>query len=491
MKEILSRNWGLKLISLLCAFFVWLAVVNVANPVQTKTREVPVNVINGDILERSNLTYEIVGKKTAVISFQVKTKDNYKIKPSDFRAYADLSDMYDVTGAIPIKVEVVNNEDLIKDVAVKSPEVLRIQTEALQTKRFKLVAKTAGAPADGYVPGDAVITPDTVDIKGAASIIGHITSVGIVIGVDGADSDVSGTGKPVFLDANGNELNIGDSVRVLGGDISYSLQILKVKPLPLDFVVTGEVADGYRYTGPESSLKEVPVAGLKSALAALNTFTIQSPELNITGATKDKVVTVDLKQFLPPNIRIAGLNDTTIKVTLKVEPLEDRTYSIDTSGIALTGTSDQYSYHITDNTVQIKIRGLKEDLDTLTPDKMNLSLDMTGAGPGTYQKTIALVLDNAYQVEGNPGCEIEVEEKTAASAAATASAEAEGKPAEDDSDKAESKSEKTDGKTESKSEKTDGKSESKTEKTDGKSESKAESKAETKVEIKAESKTNN
>lgn len=427
MKEKLTRNWGLKLISLLCAFFVWLAVVNVANPVQTKTREVPVNVINEGILEQSNLTYEIVGKKTAVISFQVKTKDNYKIKPSDFRAYADLSEMYQVTGAIPIKVEVVNNEDLIKDVAVKSPEVLRVQTEKLQTKRFKLIAKTDGTPEDGYVPGDAVITPDSIDIKGAESTIGHITSVGIVIDVDGADSDVSGTGKPVFFDALGNKLDIGSSVRVLGGDISYSQQILKVKPLPLDFVVTGEVAPGYRYTGPECSLKEVPVAGLKSALASLNTFTIQSPDLNIDGATKDKMVTIDLKQFLPPNIRIAGLNDTTIKVTLKVEPLEDRTYSVDTDNIKLTGTSDQYSYHIVADTVQLKIRGLKEDLDTLTPDKMNLTVDMTGEGPGTYQRTIGLVLDNAYQIEDNPGCQVEVEEKTAVSASATASADADDK----------------------------------------------------------------
>lgn len=431
MKEKLTRNWGLKLISLLCAFFVWLAVVNVANPVQTKTREVPVNVVNKDILEKSNLTYEILGKKTAIISFQVKAKDNYKIKPSDFRAYADLSEMYQVTGAIPIKVEVVNNEDLIKDVAVKSPAVLRIQTEKLQTKRFKLIAKTDGTPADGYVTGDAVLTPDSVDIKGAESAIGRITSVGIMIDVDGADSDVSGTGKPVFFDALGNELNIGDSVRVLGGDIGYSMQILKVKSLPLDFVVTGEVADGYRYTGPDCSLKEIPVAGLKSALASLNTFTIQSPDLNIDGATKDKVVTIDLKQFLPPNIRIAGLDDTTIKVTLKVEPLEDRTYSVNTGSIKLTGTSDQYSYHMADDTVQLKIRGLKEDLDTLTPDKMNLTADMTGEGPGTYQKTIGVVLDPAYQVEGSPSCQVEVEEKTAASAAATASAEAGSKETEE------------------------------------------------------------
>ena len=59
MKEKLTKNAPLKLISLLCAFLVWLAVVNVANPIQTKSIEVPVNITNEEVLESSNLTYRL------------------------------------------------------------------------------------------------------------------------------------------------------------------------------------------------------------------------------------------------------------------------------------------------------------------------------------------------------------------------------------------------------------------------------------------------
>ena len=122
MKEKLTRNGSIKLISLFCAFFVWLAVVNVANPIKVSTEEVKVEFINGQVLEDANLTYEIIGKSTATISFKVRTKDEYKISASDFRVYADLSEMYDVTGAIPIKVEVLNHEELLESVpVVKSP----------------------------------------------------------------------------------------------------------------------------------------------------------------------------------------------------------------------------------------------------------------------------------------------------------------------------------------------------------------------------------
>ena len=69
-------------------------------PDQGVEREVPVTITNDQVLEQADLAYDVVGKKTAVISFKIRTKDDYKVKASDFNAYADLSEMYDVTGAI-------------------------------------------------------------------------------------------------------------------------------------------------------------------------------------------------------------------------------------------------------------------------------------------------------------------------------------------------------------------------------------------------------
>ena len=50
MKEKRNRRWGLKLLSLLCAFLFWLGVVNVADPIMTVTVEVPVEIENAEIL---------------------------------------------------------------------------------------------------------------------------------------------------------------------------------------------------------------------------------------------------------------------------------------------------------------------------------------------------------------------------------------------------------------------------------------------------------
>lgn len=410
MKERVTKNMGIKLISLLCAFLVWLGVVNVANPIKTATEEVTVEILNQEVLERSNLTYEVVGKKTATISYKVRTKDEYRIHDTDFRAYADLSEMYDVTGAIPIRVEVVNNSEyLVSAPVVKSPEVVKIQTEELQTKSFALQAYTSGSLESGYQPGTITMSPAVVSVKGPMSQVGQISSVGIEFDIEGAASDISGTATPVYFDANGNRLeDLGETVRTLGGDVSYTMQVLKVKEVSLDFVVTGEVADGYRYTGAEASVRTISVAGLKSDLASLSTITIQDPALNIEGATQDKVCQLDLKDYVDSSVTIVGMENTAVSVTLQVEPLREKKFTLDPRTVTLSGQRDGYTYVLGDEKPEIVVRGLKEDLDSLSADKMNIQLDVSQLEAGTSQAAVTVQLDDAFEVLAEPSVTVTV-----------------------------------------------------------------------------------
>lgn len=412
MREKLTNNLAIKLIALFCAFFVWLAVVNVANPIKVSTREVPVTITNDQVLEQADLAYDVVGKKTATISFKIRTKDDYKIKATDFYAYADLSDMYDVTGAIPIRVEVLNNEELLESTpVVKSPEVIKITTEALQTKTFTLKAYPQGNAADGYAAGEVTMTPAQVTVKGPTSLVGQISTVGIRFNIDGAAADISGTATPEYFDANGNVLSdLGDSVKTVGGDITYTMQILKVKEVPLDFDVTGEAAEGYRYTGPKTDVKTVSVAGLKTDLASVSTITIQGPSLNVQDATKDVECEINLEEYLPSGLTIVGLESTTIKVTLQVEKLTEKTFTIKPEDVVLTGKNNSYSYTVEDTNVEVKVRGLEEDLSSLSASKMNIKVDVSGMGLGKHTVAAQFQIGDAFEMLSTPTVTVNVSE---------------------------------------------------------------------------------
>ena len=189
MKEKQNKRWGLKLLSVLCAFLVWLGVVNVADPVMTSTVEVPVEIVNGEVLEASGLTYEIIGKKTTTVSYEVKTTNAHRIRPADFRAYADMTDLWSVTGSIPVKVEVLNHSEYLLSAPVSRVSTIKIETEPLQKKRFDINVSYAGDLEEGYEAGDVVLSPDHLYVEGPESTIGQIS---IYIGKSLASTSVIG-----------------------------------------------------------------------------------------------------------------------------------------------------------------------------------------------------------------------------------------------------------------------------------------------------------
>lgn len=409
MKEKQNRR-GLKLISILCAFLLWLGVVNVADPVMTDTVEVAVEIVNGNVLEENGLTYEIVGKKTATISYEVHTTNAYKIRSSDFRAYADLTELWSVTGSVPVKIEVKNNSGYLVSNPVSKTATIKIETEPLQRKRFDLNTILIGELENGYQPGEITMSPNHVYVEGPESLIGQISSAGIEIATDGLSSDVSGTAVPRYYDANGNKIELSSRIKSNCDSVDYTMQVLKVKELTLDFQVSGEVAEGYRFTGIECDVKSVPVIGLKSVLASLNTIMIPAESLNLEGAKADLVRTIDLEALLPTGVSMAGAGHHEVNVTMTVERLEDRIYTVDVNYDCFTGDRDEYIYRADPDSVTIRVRALKEELDSLTIDSRDLEIDVSEMEEGFYNTNVVLrkELDPAYEVIYITSCNINV-----------------------------------------------------------------------------------
>lgn len=422
MKEKLINNLGLKILSCFLAFVMWLVVVNVSNPEMTGSKEVPLEIVNEQVLTKAGRTYELGGKDTVTVYFDVRTKDAYKIHASDFHAYIDLAELYDVTGSVQVNIEVLNNKELISN-AESRPGVVRIQTEELQSKQFSLIMNTYGSLAEDYAISKAILTPDHVTVEGPTSQVGLINHVGIELNVNGLESATEGAAKPIFYDANGNEITVSDRVSVSPESIQYTLEVSKVKTLPLDFEVTGTAASGYQYTGVECSVKNVSVMGLKNSLASVNKITIPSSVLNVAGATQDKIVTVDLNDYLPEDVSLANADDAKVTIRLKVEQLTTRTITLSESDISMENSVDYYHYHLSPSRIEVKLQGLKEDLDTLKAENLKASINLFGMQLGTHTGSLTLdglgnnfklISVSSFSVEvtaGGPAAQVEQSEE--------------------------------------------------------------------------------
>ena len=398
MKELLTKNIGLKITSLFLAVLVWMVVVNISNPEIKASKQVQVEVENENVILDAGKTYEFSGSTMVTINYAVRTRDEYKIKASDFRAYVDMKDLYDVTGSVPVNIEVLNNKEIISDPTAK-PSVMRLKVEDVIKTTKDVEYELEGHPQDGYAVGNIVLNPSSISISGPASQVSQIKSVKIIIDVDGINEDMSGTAIPLFVDSVGRTIDIETTdIKINHSSVDYSLTTLIGKSVPVEYSVSGSPAPGYSYTGVEGTIKEVVLQGSKAELADINSIVVPASVLDLGGTNHNKQVEVDLAMFVPGSLKIVG--DTLSTVTMKVEGQEEKHYSINSTQIAVNNAVDGLEYLIEPITIGVVLGGIKSDLDALDSRNILGSIDVAGiVEAGTYPIEITFSLPAGYVVK--------------------------------------------------------------------------------------------
>ena len=392
-----TNNIVLKISSLAIAFFVWIVVINISNPVVTRSQTVNLEVLNSNVITDAGKTYSLIGANTVTVSYEVRSRDESKISASDFKASIDLGDMYDITGAVPISVEVVN-KNLISGAVTSKPSIVRISIEDLQRKEFTMTTKITGTPSDGYSVGEVKLDKSTVAVTGPVSVIGQISKVGVEIDVDGMDGNVTGKAELKYFDANGNAFIISDSRVTKSFDtVNYSIVMLNGRTLALNFEVGGEVAEGYIFTGAESSTKSIQVRGQPEVLEGLDAVTIPATALSVEGATSDVIVDVDVKKFLPENVSAVG--DTNIKVTLKVEALDKKSVTLTIGDLEIKGARTGVSTSIIPERITVVVSGLTANLEAVSNSDIKATLDVSKMTAGANNGTLTFELPTGLSVD--------------------------------------------------------------------------------------------
>ena len=405
MKEKLSNNLFLKIISIFVAFIVWLVVIDISNPPVTLTKTVTLQIEGEDIISTAGKTYTLNVGNSVNVTYNVRSKDRDKVSADDFKAYIDLGDLYSVTGAVPVNIEMLDNAGYIIGSPIVRPGVVTVSTEDMQRKEFKLTTNTKGEPVEGYSVGTVSIEPENVFVSGPVSVIGRISAVGVEIDVSGASDDMEGITRPVFYDANGNRISIEESmVAIDNEEIKYTVSILKGKTLSLRFNTSGEVAKGYRFMGAESSTKSISVIGQAEDLSELSIVEIPASLLNLNNASADKTITFDISEFLPAKVKVRGNSE--VSVTLKVEALNKKSFILELSDMEQSGHTSGYSYKISPEKVTVVVSGVEESLSKLSAKSLGAKIEYSQLTKGNHSGSLKFKLPEGLEIDSYTPFEI-------------------------------------------------------------------------------------
>ena len=424
MKKLLTRNLGLKLASLLLAFVLWFLVAQIYDPKDTVTfNNIQVRLINTELLEEEGKVYEVLDNSNLVRVTVTGPQSIVKseLRRSDIVAEADMSKLTDInTIAITYYCENISNDS----VEIKgNHDSVRLNVEDKTSKWIKLESNTIGNVASGYMIGNVTLDQTNIEVTGPKSAISQVDHAGVDINVTDSTTSLSANVDIKLYDADDNELVL-ESVKKNVDSAYMTVEVLATKEVPVEIEYMGVPEDGYMATGEvESSVPTVRIAGTVSTLVGISAITVPEDRMNITGQSDNLVDIINLKEYLPANVRLADKSfDGKITATVYIEPIVSKDLTVAAENISVTGVPDGMEAEITSTAEEynITVSGLSRDVSILHDSSvtgiLNLTQWMEDNGveeltPGTY--TIPVTFNLAEDITVTPDINIHIRLKNA------------------------------------------------------------------------------
>lgn len=424
MKKLLTRNLGLKLASLLLAFVLWFLVAQIYDPKDTVTfNNIQVRLINTELLDEEGKVYEVLDNSNLVRVTVTGPQSIVKseLRRSDIVAEADMSKLTDInTIAITYYCENISNDS----VEIKgNHDSVRLNVEDKTSKWIKLESNTIGDVASGYMIGNVTLDQTNIEVTGPKSAISQVDHAGVDINVTDSTTSLSANVDIKLYDADDNELVL-ERVKKNVDSAYMTVEVLATKEVPVEIEYMGVPEDGYMATGEvESSVPTVRIAGTVSTLVGISAITVPEDRMNITGQSDNLVDIINLKEYLPANVRLADKSfDGKITATVYIEPIVSKDLTVAAENISVTGVPDGMEAEITSTAEEynITVSGLSRDVSILHDSSvtgiLNLTQWMEDNGveeltPGTY--TIPVTFNLAEDITVTPDINIHIRLKNA------------------------------------------------------------------------------
>jgi Uncharacterized protein conserved in bacteria len=380
MKEKLVKNLPLRLLALTIAAVLWLIVVNVDDPIGTRTYSgIKVTATNEDAITNGGRSYRIMAN-TDLVSVKIQAKRSVlnSLRVEDIIVTANMQEL-SLGTLVPLVVSIPRFEGEY-DEAITTPHNMQVKIEENASKRFPITPKTQGNVRGGFAISSTSVSPETVTLQGPESIINRIDRVVAEVNVSGAAKD---TGFPSELVLYASDDSVIDSTALsdnLGGEgVTVNVTINAVKRIPLYFDTSAIIMEeGYFLGEVIHEPKEIQVVGEEEALKQIKEIRIPKEVLDIPNLSEKKEVVVDIMPYLPKDIQLVEENGGSVIVTIFVEEEGTKTVIIPSGSIQAINVPVGLKWNYGDiEEVTLRIVGAEDVLNELTLDAQSVYINLT------------------------------------------------------------------------------------------------------------------
>lgn len=380
-----NRTLIVKIVCLLLSFGLWLYISNVENPLRTyELKNIPVELINEDSVADSKFAIANKQQFTVDLKLEGPSSEVVKIKKEDFRIVADMSAYALKSGENTIPVQIL---DYPENISIKNNGFLGIKVglEELVEKQLVIKSKVKVTYKERIFEKEQTINPKNVTVTGGKTSIEKINEAILTGEEKDIDKNKQNEYEIKFVDSSGNEVNnIKSNIKTA----SLSIVVVNGKSVPINLKTTGNIPQGFTLEGYELSKNNINVLGDSENLNKINSIDTEFVDMSLLQVGSE----IDVRLILPEGISVQD-GGSMIKAKFKLKKEEPATKNL-TCNVKYLNLNEAFTVEPENSTVNITLTGTQEAIDKVTPENINVILDLSnvkdeGTGEYTPQATLA------------------------------------------------------------------------------------------------------
>lgn len=371
----LKNNSKIKIISLLSAMVLWMYVMAIVDPEETKLFEnIPVTITNKNELNERDLVIYPEQDLTTNIYVTGKLSNLKKVTKDDINVYGQINNPLEGNNEIYLKVSTSQrvNYDFKNPVMIVTLEKIISEDKSIKVD----ITGSGKNNVDNIMLQDNI---DKVSISGPRSLVNKVKRVVGTVKVNGEINDFSQSIKLEPVDANGK---VVEGIELEKDSVNVNITLLTQKTVPITLKLSDNSESGVNYTMSQNT---VTIKGKKDIVDSINDIETQPVKLSeiLPGTSKDIYLQVP-----------SGITIETKYITIKKNSEENAV--------------EVYTYTAKD----IEIRNNIENIDKSKikiPNSINVSIEYLQSEGSINKDDIKLYIDlNEVSLEDNT-CKIKYE----------------------------------------------------------------------------------
>lgn len=377
----LKNNSKIKIISLLSAMVLWMYVMAIVDPEETKLFEnIPVTITNKNELNERDLVIYPEQDLTTNIYVTGKLSNLKKVTKDDINVYGQINNPLEGNNEIYLKVSTSQrvNYDFKNPVMIVTLEKIISEDKSIKVD----ITGSGKNNVDNIMLQDNI---DKVSVSGPRSLVNKVKRVVGTVKVNGELNDFSQSIKLEPVDANGK---VVEGIELEKDSVNVNITLLTQKTVPITLKLSDNSESGVNYTMSQNT---VTIKGKKDIVDSINDIETQPVKLSeiLPGISKDIYLQV------PSGITIET-KYITIKKNSEENAVAEYTYTAENIEIRNNTENIDKSKIKFPNSINVSIEYL-QSIGSINKDDIKLYIDLNEVS--LEDNTCKIKYESIYEIE--------------------------------------------------------------------------------------------